>query len=206
MDKISVLLVDDHAVMRMGLASLLNTCKEIEVVGDAGNGEVGIRRALKLRPTVIIADLAMPKMDGFEMSRQLLEKWPEAKILVLTTIATSEELSKALNVGVRGALLKSADLTELRKAIFSVAAGNRYVSDEIEQIIANDPPIPELTKRQQDILSGIMKGYSNPEIARILGISVPVVKEHSVLLFEKLGVSNRTEAVAIALSRHLEKI
>lgn len=201
-----VILVDDHAVMRMGLVSLLRTCDEIEVVGDAGNGETGIRLALKLRPDVVIADLMMPKMDGLEMTRQLLAQWPEANVLVLTTCGDAEELSTARSAGAKGILLKSSELSELRKAIATVAKGKPYTSDEVDQIISSEENIPPLTKRQQDVLNGIMQGLSNPEIARILGISLPVVKEHLTGLFQKLGVTNRTEAVALALRKHLLKI
>ena len=202
---IKVILVDDHAVMRMGLVSLLRTCDEIEVVGDAGNGEAGIRLALKHRPDVIIADLMMPKMDGLEMTRQLLAQWPEANVLVLTTCGDAEELSTARSAGAKGILLKSSELSELRKAIATVAKGKPYTSDEVDQIISSEEDIPSLTKRQQDVLNGIMQGLSNPEIARILGISLPVVKEHLTGLFQKLGVTNRTEAVALALRKHLQK-
>ena len=203
---IKVILVDDHAVMRMGLVSLLRTCDEIEVVGDAGNGEAGIRLALRHRPDVVIADLMMPKMDGLEMTRQLLAQWPEANVLVLTTCGDAEELSTARSAGAKGILLKSAELSELRKAIATVARGKPYTSDEVDQIISSEENIPPLTKRQQDVLNGIMQGLSNPEIARILGISLPVVKEHLTGLFQKLGVTNRTEAVALALRKHLQKI
>ena len=203
---IKVILVDDHAVMRMGLVSLLRTCDEIEVVGDAGNGEAGIRLALKHRPDVIIADLMMPKMDGLEMTRQLLAQWPEANVLVLTTCGDAEELSTARSAGAKGILLKSSELSELRKAIATVARGKPYTSDEVDQIISSEEEISPLTKRQQDVLNGIMQGLSNPEIARILGISLPVVKEHLTGLFQKLGVTNRTEAVALALRKHLQKI
>ena len=203
---IKVILVDDHAVMRMGLVSLLRTCDEIEVVGDAGNGATGIRLALKHRPDVIIADLMMPKMDGLEMTRQLLAQWPEANVLVLTTCGDAEELSTARSAGAKGILLKSSELSELRKAIATVARGKPYTSDEVDQIISSEEEIPQLTKRQQDVLNGIMQGLSNPEIARILGISLPVVKEHLTGLFQKLGVTNRTEAVALALRKHLQKI
>ena len=203
---IKVILVDDHAVMRMGLVSLLRTCDEIEVVGDAGNGETGIRLALKLRPDVVIADLMMPKMDGLEMTRQLLAQWPEANVLVLTTCGDAEELSTARSAGAKGILLKSSELSELRKAIATVAKGKPYTSDEVDQIISSEEEISPLTKRQQDVLNGIMQGLSNPEIARILGISLPVVKEHLTGLFQKLGVTNRTEAVALALRKHLQKI
>ena len=203
---IKVILVDDHAVMRMGLVSLLRTCDEIEVVGDAGNGANGIRLALKHRPDVVIADLMMPKMDGLEMTRQLLSQWPEANVLVLTTCGDAEELSTARSAGAKGILLKSAELSELRKAIATVAKGKPYTSDEVDQIISSEEEISPLTKRQQDVLNGIMQGLSNPEIARILGISLPVVKEHLTGLFQKLGVTNRTEAVALALRKHLLKI
>ena len=203
---IKVILVDDHAVMRMGLVSLLRTCDEIEVVGDAGNGEAGIRLALKHRPDVVIADLMMPKMDGLEMTRQLLAQWPEANVLVLTTCGDAEELSTARSAGAKGILLKSSELSELRKAIATVAKGKPYTSDEVDQIISSEEEISPLTKRQQDVLNGIMQGLSNPEIARILGISLPVVKEHLTGLFQKLGVTNRTEAVALALRKHLQKI
>lgn len=203
---IKVILVDDHAVMRMGLVSLLRTCDEIEVVGDAGNGEAGIRLALKHRPDVVIADLMMPKMDGLEMTRQLLAQWPEANVLVLTTCGDAEELSTARSAGAKGILLKSSELSELRKAIATVARGKPYTSDEVDQIISSEEEISPLTKRQQDVLNGIMQGLSNPEIARILGISLPVVKEHLTGLFQKLGVTNRTEAVALALRKHLLKI
>ena len=200
---ITVLLIDDHAVMRMGLASLLGTCRELEVVGDAGDGESGIRKALKLHPDVVIMDLLMPEMDGTETTRQLLAKWPEAKVLVLTTLGTSDAFARAFDAGASGAILKSADLEELRKAIASVAAGERYVSEEIEQIMTEDPPIAELSARQKQILQAICRGLSNADIARQLGISVPVVKEHLNVLFSKIGAANRTEAVAIALKRQL---
>jgi len=206
MNTCKIILVDDHAVMRMGLVSLLRTCKEIEGIGDTGSGQGGIDMALKLRPSVIVADLMMPKMDGLEMSRRLLKEWPEANILVLTTCGDAEELSAVFKAGAKGALLKSAELAELRKAISTVAEGNRYVSDEISQILSTEEKFPELTKRQQDVLDCIARGLQNSDIARILGISLPVVKEHLTGLFQKLGVTNRTEAAALAIRKHLLKI
>ena len=116
MKPITLLLVDDHAVMRMGLASLLETCKDVEVIGDTGDGESAIRKALKLRPDVVIMDLMMPEMDGVETTRRLLAKWPEANVLVLTTFATSDGISHALEAGAKGAVLKNADLKGLLAA------------------------------------------------------------------------------------------
>lgn len=206
MPPITVLLVDDHAVMRMGLVSLLRTCPELVVTGEAGDGESGLRTALEARPDVIIADLMMPGMDGITFTRELLARWPQAKVLILTTFGSSDALAHALQAGARGVVLKSADLAELRQAIAAVAGGQSYVSDEIEQILSNDPPLPELTRRQREILDSCVRGLSNADIARLLGISLPMVKEHLSGLLQKLGAANRTDAVAIALRRHLLKL
>ena len=202
----TILLVDDHAVMRMGLVSLLRTCPELAVTGEAGDGESGLRTALEARPDVIIADLMMPGMDGITFTRELLARWPQAKVLILTTFGSSDALAHALQAGARGVVLKSADLAELRQAIAAVAGGQSYVSDEIEQILSNDPPLPDLTRRQREILDSCVRGLSNADIARLLGISLPMVKEHLSGHQPKLAAANRTDAVAIARRRHLLKV
>jgi len=206
MKPITLLLVDDHAVMRMGLASLLETCRDVKVVGDTGDGGSAVRMALRLRPDVVVMDLMMPEMDGVETTRRLLSEWPEANVLVLTTIASSDDISRAFDAGARGAILKSSNLDGLLEAIHAVAEGKRHCSAEIEQIMADDPPIPKLSARQQEILNSIVQGLSNPDIARRLGISLPMVKEHLSTLFAKLGVANRTQAVAVALRKQLLKV
>ena len=206
MTKIKTLLIDDHAVMRMGLASLLETTKEIEVVGDAGKGAEGIRKALATRPDVVIMDLMMPGMDGVETTRALLEKWPEANVLVLTTFETSDGISHALDAGAKGAILKSAELDELMNALRAVAAGKPYLSSEIRQIMKKDPPIPELSQRQYEIIESITRGLSNKEIDEQLGIDRSTVKNHLSILFQKLGVANKAEAVAVALRKQLVKM
>ena len=206
MKPIRVLIIDDHAIMRNGLASLLRTRKEIEVVGDAGDGVTGIRKALKLKPDVVIMDLMMPDLDGTEATRQLLQQQPDAKVLIFTTFGTADGIGHALDAGARGAILKNVELPELVSAIKTVAAGGRALSPEIEQILAEDPPVPELSARQNEILSSIVRGLSNEDIARQLGISVPMVKEHVNATFAKLGAANRAEAVGIALRKHLLKI
>ena len=192
--------------MRMGLISLLNTSGLFNIVGDAGNGADGIRQALRLRPDVIIMDLMMPQMDGVETTKRLLDEWPEAKILILTTFGTSDGLSRALEAGARGAILKNADWKVFQKAVAAIAAGKSYVSDEVSQIMADDPPIPDLSPRQREILTLVVEGRRNDYIAAKLNISSAVVKEHMTILFHKMGVSNRTEAVALTLRKHLLKI
>ena len=204
-DKIKVLIVDDHAILRMGLTALLNSKKDIEVVGDAASGDAGMRKAVKLKPDVVIVDLVMPDMDGVETTRQLLEKAPDAKVLILTTFGTADGISHALSAGARGAVMKNVEFTELVAAIRTIAAGGRAVSPEIERILATEPPIPELSPRQAEILASLVRGLSNIDIATQLGISLDMVKEHTTSLFAKLGVANRTEAVSLALRKHLLK-
>ena len=206
MNKIKVLIVDDHAIMRNGLASLLRTRKEIEVVGDAGDGASGIRKALKYKPDVVIMDLMMPDMDGTEATRQLLQRQPESKVLIFTTFGTADGIGHALAAGASGAILKNVELPELVAAIKTVVSGGRALSPEIEQILADDPPLPELSARQTEILHSIIRGLSNEDIARQLGISLPMVKEHVNATFAKLGAANRAEAVGIALRKHLLKL
>ena len=206
MTKTRILLVDDHAMIRMGLASLLNTRRELDVIGDAESGDAAIHKALKLRPDVIIMDLMMPEMDGVETTRRLLQKLPGAKILILTTFGMADGIAHALEVGAHGAILKSAGLLELVNAIHEVAEGRQSVSPEIEQILSKNPPVPSLSARQSEILESISRGHSNEMIAKELNISLPMVKEHLNALFTKIGAANRTEAVSIALRKHLLKI
>ena len=206
MKRIRILLVDDHTLMRHALVSLLGTRKELEVIGDVGDGKAALVRIQDDPPDVVIMDLMMPDMDGTQTTRKILELRPEAKVLVLTTFGTSDGIAGAIDAGARGAVLKSADLDELCKAITAVAEGRTYLSAEIEQIMTEDPPLPKLSPRQADILASITRGLTNTDIARQFGISLPVVKEHLSILFQKIGVSNRAEAVALALRKHLLKI
>ncbi len=206
MTPIRVLIVDDHAILRMGLASLLSSKSEIEVVGDASDGPSGIRKALKLKPDVVIMDLMMPGMDGIEATKELLAKAPESKILILTTFGTSNGINNALEAGAMGAVMKNCDFSELADAIRAVASGKRYVAADVERILVADPPVAALSPRQMEILQSIVRGLSNPDIAKQLGISVNMVKEHVESLFQKIGAANRTEAVAIAFRKHLLKM
>lgn len=206
MTTIRVLIVDDHAILRMGLASLLNAKPGLEVVGEASNGLEGVRKVLKLNPDVVIMDLMMPKLDGIEATARLKSEGAMSKVLILTTFGTSDSIAHAIDAGACGAVMKNCDFKELVTAIRTIAGGGTYVSPEIERILKNDPPIAALSPRQSEILQSIVRGLSNPDIAKQLGISVDVVKEHVEALFQKIGAANRTEAVSIALRKHLLKL
>ena len=206
MEKIRVLIADDHAVVRMGLASLLGTSKAIEVVGDAFDGEDTVRKALKLAPDVVVMDLVMPRKDGIAATAELQKKVPSAKILILTTFGSSENIAKALKAGAIGAVLKSSGNDELIGAVLKVAKGERYLSGEVQQLLKDDPPLPDLSPRQIEILDSIARGLTNKEISTQLDISIESVKSHVKIILEKLGAGSRTEAASIAQRKQLLKI
>ena len=203
---IRVLIADDHKMVRVGLAALLGQTKHLEVVGSADNGAEAVKMALTLRPDVVIMDLMMPVMDGVEATRRIHAEAPEVKVLVLTTFGTSDGIAHALDAGAIGAIMKNADYEELADAIRKVARGERAISDEITRQMETDPPVPELTPRQKDILDSMIRGLNNPDIAKEFGIRRDGVKQHINAILSKIGAANRTEAVAIALRKHLLKI
>ena len=206
MTPIRVFLVDDHALMRQGLISLLGTRKDIEVVGDAESGEIALRKVPRLKPDIVIMDLIMPGMDGAETTRQLKSLSPETKILILTSFGTADGIAQALDAGAGGAILKTVKLPALAEAIRTVASGGTAISPEIQQILDETTPIPPLSARQGEILESVVRGLTNKDIAKQLGISAPMVNEHLNALFAKIGAANRVEAVAIALRKHLLKM
>lgn len=206
MKKTAVMIVDDHAIFRMGLASLLGTAKDLIVAGDAGDGETAVKTALKIRPDVVIMDLLMPGLDGAETTRRLLAEWPEAKIIILTTYDSANGIGQALDAGAKGAIVKKAEFDDLLEAIRAVAAGDTFISPEIAQVLKSSPATAPLSPRQTDVLELVTLGLSNEDIANKLGISAPVVRDYLKATFAKIGAANRAEAVAIAMRRHLLKI
>ncbi|MBR4938685.1 MAG: response regulator transcription factor [Kiritimatiellae bacterium] len=206
MKKTTVMIVDDHAIFRMGLASLLGTAKDLIVAGDAGDGETAVKTALKIRPDVVIMDLLMPGLDGAESTRRLLAEWPEAKIIILTTYDSANGIGQALDAGAKGAIVKKAEFDDLLEAIRAVAAGDTFISPEIAQVLKSSPATAPLSPRQTDVLELVTLGLSNEDIAYKLGISAPVVRDYLKATFAKIGAANRAEAVAIAMRRHLLKI
>ena len=203
----TVLLVDDHAIFRMGLASLLGTANGIKVVGDAGDGASAVEKALSLRPDVVIMDLIMPGgMDGAEATKTLIEKWPEAKVVILTTYETADGIGHALDAGARGAIVKKAELDDVLNAIRTVAEGEIFVSDEIKQVLKSSATCTPLSPRQTEIIELVSLGLTNEDIAYKLGISATSVRDYLKTTFAKIGAANRAEAVAIAFRKHLLKI
>ena len=206
MESIKILIADDHAIVRMGLVTLLGAQDGLEIVGEASNGEQAVARALKLKPDVVVMDLVMPKKDGIAATTELHEKLPTAKCLILTSFGTAEELQAALHAGAAGILLKSTANSKLVAAIRKIASGKKAIADDVEQLLSEEQPIPDLSPRQREILESITRGLSNAQIALQLDIGAESVKTHMEKLFAKLGAATRAEAVAIALRKHLLKI
>ena len=204
--KTRILIVDDHTIVRIGLTALLGAETDFEVVGEAKNGLEAVKSAKSLHPDVIVMDLVMPKKNGIDATAEILEALPTTKVLVLTSFGTSDGIAHALQVGAVGAVMKTADDGALVSAIRKVMRGERVISPEIKRMLNEDPPVPELSTRQREILAAITSGRSNKEIASDLGIRKDSVEDYLRTLFSKLGAANRTEAVAIALRKHLLKI
>ena len=203
--KLRVLIADDHAMVRMGLASLLETEPDIEVVGEAEDGDDAVKKVVALKPDVTIMDLVMPRKDGAEATAEIRRLLPDAKVILLTTFGAADGVAHALAAGATGAMMKNADFNELAAAIRTVAAGEMSVSPEIERFIREDPPVASLTKRQCEILAAVVRGLTNDDIAKQFSIQRSSVKDHLTAIFEKLGAANRSEAISIALRKHLLK-
>ena len=150
-------------------------------------------------------DLMMPKKDGVSATAEISEKAPGTRVILLTTFGTSDGIAHALSAGAKGAILKNADNAELARAIRKVAEGGEFISPEIRQQLAADPPISQLTPRQRDILAAMVRGLTDRDISKLLDIRQDGVNDHVRAILKKIGAANRTEAVAIALRKHLLK-
>ena len=195
-----ILLADDHLVVRMGIATIISFETDMTVVGETDNGEGAVRLALELKPDVILMDIMMPKMSGVDATVEILKATPNAKILVLTTFGTSSDIKKILAAGAAGAMVKTSSQQEIINAIRTVAAGGRVVSKEIENNMSAEQPVPNLSTRQLEILGLVAKGFSNQDIARLVGIGVNGVKDHLKNIYSILEVSSRTEAATQAVN------
>ena len=205
MKKTSILLVDDHAVVRMGLSAIINLQADLKVCGEAENGETAVRLAAELKPDVVVMDFSLPGMDGAEATAAVLKVSPTSKVLILTSFGTSADLARAMAAGAIGAVTKNLSNDELSSAIRDTARGIQHFSPEIRQTLSEGTDDKAFTKRQMEVLDSITRGLSNDDIALMLGISKSRVKQHLNEVYEKLGASNRAEAVAIAMRRQLLK-
>ena len=206
MKKIRILIADDHAVMRMGLNALFDTVGEFEVVGEAADGAEAVEMTVRRKPDVVIMDLVMPVMDGVSATGEIMKRAPNAHVLLLTTYGSSDGIAHALDAGASGAVLKSASNENLISAIKDVAAGRTSIANDIRRMMQDDPPIKPLTPRQTEILSYVMRGLTNQDIAKATGIRVDSVGQNLTTIFNKLGAANRAEAITIALRKQLLKL
>ena len=202
--KTRILIVDDHALIRRGLADLLRYEKDLAVVGEASDGEAAVAVATELKPDVVVMDLMMPVMDGVEATQRIKTALPEAKILILTTFGTSVDVARAIAAGASGAIMKDASMEDQLHAIRTVASGGKVLSPEIEKTVQEEP-LPEFMKGQLVILESAARGLTNKDIANMLDISPDAVKQHLAAICSKLGAANRAEAVNVAHRKHLLK-
>lgn len=195
---ISVLLVDDHRLVRAGLAGLIASgADDIEVVGEAADGEEAVEAALRLRPQVVLMDLSMPGLDGVAGTRRLREEGFDGEVVVLTSFHDRQQVSEALAAGAVGYLLKDSAPTDVLAGIRAAAAGHAPIDPRVARVLLPDPaPAPgtDLSVREREVLALLAEGRANKQIARTLGISERTVKVHVGNVFRRIGVADRTSA------------
>jgi two-component system NarL family response regulator len=198
-----VLVVDDHSLLRTGVANIINHEPGFEVVAEAANGREGVAAFLEHRPDVVLMDLRMPEMEGVEAVRRIREADPQARVIVLTTYDADEDIARALQAGAKAYVLKDIRADALVACIRDVLAGKTYLAPSAAAKLAERVTQVQLTPRELSALRLLASGQSNKEIATSLNISERTVKSHLAHLFEKLGVTSRTEAVRVATRRGL---
>jgi len=210
MEKIRVFLVDDHTVVRQGLRRILESDDEIEIVGEAGDGRTAIDLVQKLRPHVVVMDVAMPELNGIEATRQILKRVEGAKILVLSMHGDDVYVRQALKAGARGYLLKDSEDLDLIKAVKAIRAGGSFFSPPVSKVVlsgylgdkaegAEEDGVARLTDREREVLQLIAEGKTNKEVAHALSVSVNTVETHRKHIMEKLDLHNTAELVRFAI-------
>ncbi|HEU4355749.1 MAG TPA: response regulator transcription factor [Actinomycetota bacterium] len=195
---IRVALADDHRVVRVGLEQLLRTFEDVELVGSADGGEAAVRLGVAERPDVLLLDLSMPDLDGVEVTHRLAAQAPETRIVVFTSFSDRERIVQALDAGAIGYLLKDAEPEEIHAAIRAASRGEAPLAPKAAAALLAErtsrPAAIELTPREREVLSLVVAGHPNKQIARRLGISEKTVKGHLTNLFQRIGVQDRTQA------------
>jgi two-component system, NarL family, response regulator LiaR len=207
-DRIRVLVVDDHAVVRSGLTAFLSAFQDLELVGEADDGQQAVQMCAERTPDVVLMDVMMPGMDGIEATRRIRRASPQVQVLALTSFIDDELVKKVLEAGAAGYLLKNVSHVQLAQAIREAHAGRPTLAPEATQALiraTTAPPTPghDLTTREREVLALLVQGMSNPQIANELFVTESTVKSHVSNVISKLGVASRTEAVALALKHHL---
>ena len=205
---IRVMLVDDHTMVRRGLATFLKVFDDLELAGEAESGEAAIQLCAEALPDVILMDMVLPLMDGAATTRAIRQQFPQVQVIALTSFKEGELIKNALEAGAIGYLLKDVSADELVRAIRSAHAGRATLSPEAAQALvetANQPPAPglDLTEREREVLALMIEGLNNTQIAGRLTVSPSTIKSHVSNILSKLGVASRTEAVTLALRNHI---
>jgi DNA-binding NarL/FixJ family response regulator len=203
---ITVLIVDDHPVVRDGLNAMLSAEKDIAVVGEAGTGTEALALIETLRPTVAIVDLMLPDMGGVEIIQRVCERTSDVACVVLTSVGGDEEIYRALEAGARGYLFKDTARKELLQAIRAVHAGKRYIPPPVSSKMAENYPRTDISGREIEVLQLVAVGLRNKEIAHQLGITEATVNTHVQHILEKLHATDRTQAVTTALHRGIIRL
>ncbi len=199
--KIRILIADDHFVVRMGLAALVNTEPDMEVVAEAADGAQALELFAKFNPDLALMDLRMPVKSGIEAITEIRKQFPTACILMLTAFDGDEDIHKALQAGAQGYVLKSSTGDKLIPALRAVASGQKWIPKDVANRLAFRSSFDELTPREVQVLNELAKGLANKEIADVLSITEHTTKDHLKSILAKLRVADRTEAVTAALQR-----
>jgi NarL family two-component system response regulator LiaR len=205
---IRIMLVDDHTMVRRGLATFLKVFDDLQLVGEAESGEAAIQLCAEVSPDVILMDMVLPMMDGAKTTRAIREQSPQTQVIALTSFKEGELIKNALEAGAIGYLLKDVSADELAQAIRAAHSGRVTLSPEAAQALvqtANQPPMPglDLTEREREVLSLMIEGLNNTQIAGRLTVSPSTIKSHVSNILSKLGVASRTEAVTLALRNRI---
>lgn len=201
--RLRIVIVDDHAILREGLATILGRAPDLEVIGQAGDGPGALEAFRRLRPDVMLMDVGLPGINGIDVTRTVCQEFPDARIIVLTVHDGDEYVYRALRAGARAYLLKDAAGEEVIEAVRQVGSGKRLLAPAAAARLAERVASSELTEREQAVLAILVEGKSNAAIGRELGITESTVKAHVNNILGKLGVRQRTEAAAVALRRGL---
>ena len=205
---IRVMLVDDHTMVRRGLAAFLKVFDDLELAGEAESGRAAIQLCADILPDVILMDMVMPDMDGAAATRAIRQQFPHVQVIALTSFKEGDLVKNALEAGAIGYLLKDVSADELVRAIRAAHAGRATLSPEAAQALvetANHPPVPgqDLTERELEVLALMVEGLNNTQIAGRLTVSSSTIKSHVSNILSKLGVASRTEAVTLALRNRI---